>query len=285
MTYTLEYESITGKKITFSLKSGYIIARMSDPTSQIISFKTSSGVGNIGEKVESQIVDPKRISISGTLKGNAVEKRKKMMQTIVPGTRATITFDEKYKLDVYPQKTPEIERYTENPQFNFTLYAPFPYWRSAEGKATDLLGLSKSFRFPWNISSPNPFRFSTFTEAFYTNVYNGGNVPSKWRAEFYARTDVVAPSILNMVTGEFVKLNLSLAAGESAIVDTTGQELSVKHYTVSGEESDAFEQLDIDSNPFDLLVGDNLLKTDAEENREGLSVRMVYNDYVSGVWA
>lgn len=283
MIYTLEYAAANGKKIVFSLESGYIIGSMTDPTSQNVTFQTSTGLRNIGAKLEAQVVDPKRISITGTLLGNAEEKRRKMVQTIVPQTKATITFDGKYKLDVYPQKTPEIERFKENPQFNFTLFAPFPYWRSAEGKAIDLLGLTKSFRFPWNISKP--FRFSTLTEVMYTNVFNGGTVPSKWRAEFHARTDVSRPSIINMVTGEFVKLNMELLAGEAAVIDTTGQELSVKHYTALGEETDAFEHLDIDSTPFDLVVGDNLLKTDAEENRAGLSVRIVYNDYVSGVWA
>lgn len=285
MTYTLEYASANGKKIIFSIASGYIIGSMTDPTSQNVTFQTSTGIRNIGAKMETQVVDPKRISITGTLLGNAEEMRRKMIQTIVPMVKATITFDGKYKLDVYPQKTPEIERYRENPQFNFTLFAPFPYWRSAEGKAVVLLGLTKSFRFPWNISNPSPFRFSTLTEVMYTNVFNGGTVPSKWRAEFHARTNVYRPSIINMVTGEFVKLNMELLAGESAVVDTTGQELSVKHYTAQGEETDAFEHLDIDSTPFDLVVGDNLLKTDAEENRTGLSVRIVYNDYVSGVWA
>lgn len=285
MTYELIYESANGKRITFSLASGFIIGSMTDPTSQSVTFQTSTGLRNIGAKMEAQVVDAKRISITGTLTGNAEEKRKRMLQTIVPMVKATVIFDGKYKLDCWPQKTPEIERYTENPQFNFTLFAPFPYWRSAEGKAIDLLGLTKQFRFPWNISSPTPFRFSTFTEVFYTNVFNGGNVPSRWRAEFYARTDVTGPSLMNMVTGEFVKLNMALSAGEMVIVDTTGQELSVKHYTDTGEESDAFEYLDIDSSPFELVVGDNLLKTDAEENRTGLSARIVYNDYVSGVWA
>ena len=285
MTYTLEYAAENGKKITFSIESGYIIESMADPTSQNISFQTSSGIRNIGAKMEAQEVEPKRISITGTLLGNAEEKRRKMVHAIVPMVKATITFDGKYKLDVWPQKTPEIERFTENPKFNFTLFAPFPYWRSADGKAVDLLGISKQFRFPWNISKPSPFRFSTYTQAAYTNVFNGGTVPSKWRAEFHARTDVSRPSIRNMVTGEFVKLNMDLLAGESAVIDTTGQELSVKHYDAFGAETDAFEHLDIDSSPFDLVVGDNLLKTEAEENKEGLSVRIVYSDYVSGVWA
>lgn len=285
MTYDFEYESATGKKLIFSIASGYIVSSISGLTSQNVTFQTSTGLRNVGAKVETQVVEANRLSVSGTLKGPATDKRRRMLQTIVPQERGTITIDGKYKLDVYPQKTPDIERYLSDPQFNFILYAPFPYWRSGDGKAIDLLGLTKQFRFPWNISSPNPFRFSTFTEVFYTNVYNGGNVPSKWRAEFYARTDVTGPSIQNMVTGEFVKLNMDLSAGEMVIVDTTGQELSVKHYTATGEESDAFEHLDIDSSPFELVVGDNLLKTDAEQNRTGLSVRIVYNDYVSGVWA
>lgn len=285
MTYTFEYDAGGGKKLLFSADSGYMIESMSDPTSQEVTFGTSAGIGNIGAKVETQTVEPKRLSISGTLLGDARNKRRKMVQTIVPCTRATVTYDGKYKLDVYPQKTPEIERYALNPRFNFVLYAPFPYWRSAENKAVDLLGLAKSFRFPWNISDPAPFRFSTLTQALYTNVYNGGTVPSKWRAEFLARTDVDTPSILNIQTGECVKINMALSAGESIVVDTTGQELSVTHIGVSGTATDAFEYLDIDSIPFDLAVGDNLLKTEADENRDGLSVRMVFNDYVSGVWA
>lgn len=285
MTYKLRYISDSGRSVSFGLESGIVISKFSDPTSQNISFDTATRADNMGEKIGAQRVEGKYFSLSGVLLGDAANNRKKLLQTIIPLQKGRMIFDDAYEIEVYPSKTPEIERYPDNPNFNFALYAPYPFWRTQAQNSVTLMGLTKSFRFPWNISDPNPFRFSTRTISAYTNAYNAGNVPAKWKLEFYAHTRVKNPHIENMLTGAVVRLLLELAPGEKALIDTTGQEVSVTRYSAEGTAADAFDTLDINSQFFTLAVGDNLIKTGAADNLSGLDARLIYASYVSGVYA
>lgn len=283
MRYKLIYQTDVGQ-IEFSLQSGYIIGRFDSPTRQNVEMHTTSGSRSIGEKLESQQVSGKLMTISGTLKGNdADSKRKKMLHIIAPLMKGTLILDDKYVMEVYPKETPTVERYESNPEFQFIIFAPYPYWRTKNGNTAMLLGLQKQFHFPWNISDPNPFRFSTYTKNAYTNVYNSGDAPTQWKITFLAKSTLRNPIVENIQTGEFVRVLCTLEAGEQVVVDTMGQEITVTMIAADGTETDGFTHLDIDSTAFQLAVGDNLLKTQAEATDYALHAMMEYRTNIAGV--
>lgn len=283
MRYKLVYQTAAGK-IEFSIQSGYVIDMFNSPTAQSVDMNVSSAARSIGDKLESQQVTGKYMTISGTIIGSGVDgKRAKMLHVIAPLMKAQLIFEDKYILDVYPKETPTIERYASHPTFQMMLYAPYPYWRTKDGNTVMLLGLEKHFRFPWNISSPNPFRFSTYTKNAYKNVYNGGDAPTQWKVTFLAKSVLSNPMIENIQTGEYVRVLCTLDVGEQVAVDTRGPEITVTMIARDGTETDGFTNLDIGSTAFQLQVGDNLIRTTADATDYALYAGIEFRTNIAGV--
>lgn len=280
MSYTLTYTS-GGETIEFGADKAFILKAFSDPNVQNINFSTSNGANEIGSKIESQNVSSKTFSLTGMIRGRADKLKERLLRAVAPMQKGVLTYNGKLSIEVYPKTTPTIERYRDNPMFNFTLYAPYPFWRSASESVNEIVGFTRMFRFPWNISTT--YRFSSYSAASYVNIYNKGTVPARWRAEFYAGVPMSNPKLLNVLTGAFVQVNKQMEIGEKIIIDTTGQELSVTGVGVDGIKSSLFEYLDIDSNPFDLIVGDNLVQGTAATGGSNLQAKLYHFDYYAGV--
>lgn len=280
MSYTLTYTS-GGNTIEFGPGKPFVLKAFSDPSAQSIRFSTSNGAYNIGDKIENQAVESKTFALAGTIIGVAQRHKDLLLRTVAPMQKGILTYNGALSIEVYPKITPSIEKFAVNPMFTFTLFAPYPFWRTAEEKADEIVGLTKIFKFPWNISVP--YRFSEYSAASYISLINDGTVPSRWRAEFYAGAPMSRPRIENMITGAYVQINKDMEIGEKIIIDTTGQELTVTGVSLEGEEQSLFEYLDIDSDPFELMVGDNLVRGSATSGGANLRAKIYHHDYFSGV--
>lgn len=280
MAYTLTYTS-GGQTIEFGAKGPFMLQAFTDPNVQTINFSISNGANSIGDKVESQSVASRTFAITGTIVGNAQRHKERLLRAVAPMQKGLLTYNGKLSIEVYPKLTPTIERFKNNPKFSFTLYAPYPFWKSANENVQEIVGYTKMFRFPWNIS--RTYRFSEYSAASYINIHNSGTVPAKWRAEFYAGVPMTNPQLLNILTGAFVKINKRMEIGEKIIIDTTGQELTVTGVNADGSTVSLFEYLDIDSDPFELLVGDNLVQGSAATGGANLQAKLYHFDYYAGV--
>ena len=282
MRYKLVYQNDIGS-VEFSLKSGAVIEKIASLTQQNAEFETTKSNREIGEKLEYKRVSPKTLNVRGTLLGKCDAMREQMVHVIAPLSKGKLIFNDTYELEVYVKTSPDVERYTANAKFSFSLYAPFPYWRKKEKAQTMLVGLKGLFSFPWNISDPNPFMFSEVAEPGYVTVQNDGEAPAYWTVTFSALDELVNPRIYNMETGEYVKILKTMNAGEQIIISTEVDELKVTCVSVDGTEMDGFQYLEVESIPFKLAVGENYIKTDAEGNTNALQARISFHPIFVGV--
>lgn len=269
MRYKLIYQNDIGS-VEFSLSSRIIIENIASLTSQNVKFDTTASNREIGEKLDHQLVVPKNLTIMGTIMGKSDSARKKLMHVIAPLEKGKLIFNDEYELTVYVKTSPDVERYAENAKFSFSLFAPYPYWLRTERTQTLLTGIKALFSFPWNISDPNPFKFSEYVEEGYVTIVNAGEAPAYWTIDLYAMDEVVRPKIYNMVTGEYVRILKTMEYGEHLSISTEGDELTVTVTAPDGSVSDGFHYLDVESVPFKLAVGDNYIKTNAEQNTMAL---------------
>lgn len=282
MRYKLIYKNDIGS-IEFSMKSGVVIENIASLTQQNAEFDTTVSNRNIGEKIDHERVSPKTISIRGTLLGKCDSMRQQMVHVIAPLSKGKLIFNDTYELTVYVKASPDVERYAANAKYNFTLYAPYPYWQKKESAQTTLVGLQGLFSFPWNISDPSPFSFSDVTESGYVTVQNDGEAPAYWTVTFSALDDVVNPRVYNMKTGEYVKILKTMTASEQITISTESDELTVTCTTTDGTVEDGFQYLDVESIPFTLAVGENFIKTDAETNAAALRATISFRSSFVGV--
>ena len=279
-SYKLVYQNAIGS-FEFSTRTGAVVSSFTSFGAQNVNFDTTTSNREIGEWMGHQNVKGKSLSVKGTLIGASDALKGQLRHVIVPLHEGKLIYNDTYELTVYVKTSPEIERYSNNANFGFTLYAPYPYWRRKDRSQAMLVGLLPMFSFPWNISVP--FRFSEVTETGYVTVHNDGEAPAYWTVTFAALATVVNPRVYNMETGEYVKILKTMEAGEQIVVSTEGDELSVKCVSPDGVESDGFEFLEVESLPFDLAVGDNYIKTDAELNIIALRANISFRPSFVGV--
>lgn len=282
MNYSLKYENDIGS-VDFSVTSGFVVEQATSYGAQNVDFDTTRSNREIGETLQHQSVSPKTLTIRGTLLGDCTAARDQMNHVLAPLAMGRLIYNNTRSMEVYVKTSPDIERYSANARFSVSFYAPFPYWVEKDKVNQVLVGYEPQFQFPWNISDPNPFYLSKLAQVGYVTVTNEGEAPVGWTISFLALSAVKNPYVQCVDTGEKVRVLKTMAENEMLTISTEGEELTVTLTAADGTETDGFEYLDIDSIPFLLALGENHIKTDAEEGGAGLRASISFRPAYAGV--
>lgn len=282
----LRYENDIGSLTFNDGIPGAYIESVTSYGGQNVEFQTTKSNREIGETLQHQNVGPKTMTVKGTIAGESDALKAQMIHVLAPLAKGLLIYsdgEKELELEVYVKVSPDVGRISNGAKFSFSLYAPYPYWRKHERESQTLTGLKPKFKFPWNISDPNPFKMSEYAAIGYVTVVNTGEAPAYWTVDFLALDEVTNPRIYNMATGEQVKILKTLAEGEMVSVSTEGDELTVTVTGADGSVSDGFRYLDITSIPFKLAVGENYIKTDAESNTIAMRTSIGFRPAYVGV--
>ena len=185
-------------------------------------------------------------------------------------------------IDCKIDNAPTFTRKAIFQDFTIQLLCLNPFWRKEAKTRDDIATWIGGLEFPEEIPLVEGWEIGYRQPSLIVNVYNEGDVQAGIRAEFRALGVVKNPSLLNVDTQEFIKLNITLQAGDILSVSTGYGEKEVTLQR-DGVTSDAFRYLDVDSTYFQLSVGDNLYRYSAEENLENLEVSIYHDDLYLGV--
>lgn len=282
MNYSLKYENDIGS-VDFSVASGFVVEQATSYGAQNVDFDTTRSNREIGETLQHQSVSPKTLTIRGTLLGDCAAARDQMNHVLAPLAKGRLIYNNTSSMEVYVKTSPDIERYSANARFSVSFYAPFPYWVEKDKVNQVLVGYEPQFQFPWNISDPNPFYMSKLAQVGYVTVTNEGEAPVGWTISFLALSAVKNPYVQSIDTGETVKVLKTMTENETLTISTEGEELTVTLTAADGTVADGFEYIDIDSVPFRLSLGENHIKTDAEEGGTGLRASISFRPAYAGV--
>jgi hypothetical protein len=155
-----------------------------------------------------------------------------------------------------------------------------PFWRKTYKTRDDVASWLGSFQFPVKITPT--WKMGYRQPSYIVNVENQGDVETGIKIEFRALGVVEVPKLLNVNTGEFIQINMTMAAGDVITVNTGYGEKDVSLYR-GGETSDAFRYIDVDSSYMQLAVGDNLFRYSADAGLDNLEVSIYNDDLYLGV--
>jgi len=277
----LEYVSDNGKSVLFTGETGYVAAPL-DLSCVPIKVTESQGTGRVGSVVQGQSVQPYNIVVQGTILGETKLRRKHLHDVFAPTVAGRLIYNNEWTLRVYPILLPDVENKQYNAKFQVTFRVAYPYWESRGGKNVVLSGSEAAFKFPVNYVTPHIF--GERLKGVSANAYNGGNVPIRFTLMFVAHVpNIINPKVINVVTGEFIQINRSMELNEIIVVDMSISPMTVTSI-IDDTETNIFEQFELNSTPFALEVGDNILQDGADENHDGLDCWIMYHYGYSGVW-
>lgn len=281
MIYNLKYINDDEGVVEFSWQSQIVISSTTGFTENFINLSISQGINQIGGTVQGQAVQPKDIVLNGEIIGKAAPSKALLLNTIKPMIPSRLVYNDEWEIRVLPSQTPIIESRQSNSKFQISLKAPYPYWNRVLGESTTLSGIEPMFKFPWNLTLP--WKFSSRIESYFINVVNSGNIEVPFRIVFTAVSELSNPKITNAETLEYFRIIRNMKVGEKIIVDITNSGFSIiSQY--QGVETDIFGNIDIDSNFYRLHVGDNIIRYDADTNRDGLDVIIYHSVQTVGVF-
>lgn len=289
----LTYINERGESIVFSHASIFhtnSVSGLSDVRNAIYSINSMGQDGDtyLGNRIESREID-----IAGSIATRDKERmhtlRRQMNHILNPQYSARLIYeygDFIRVIDCKVDNAPVYSRKKIFQDFTVQLLCLNPFWREENETREDVASWVSGFEFPtpggleipidgsWEIGGRQP--------SLIVNVYNYGDVRAGIRIDFRALGEVDTPQLLNVNTGEFLKVNLTLEAGDVLSVSTGYGEKAVT-LVRGGVETDAFRHLDVDSTYLQLEVGDNLFRYSAESNLSNLEVSIYHNNLYLGV--
>jgi len=278
--------TVNGREIFLDGRDGFVVAPLRGMTAIPIQPHLTQGTGQVGQTVQGQSVQGYSITITGTILNMVGNRRKRMFDTILPETPLELIYrdrgnSETWILDTYVTLNPDIQHVTSFAKFGLTLFAPHPYWKSSRGALQTLSGLFGRFRFPVNYGEPHIF--GERVKDISVIVDNPGNVAVNFVLIFVANATVINPVLHNVLTGEHIRINRMLQAGERVVIDMESTPMTVTSH-FQGEINNIFGALSLDSTPFKLLPGRNILQDGADTGQEVLDTLVTYRVNYTGVW-
>lgn len=166
-------------------------------------------------------------------------------------------------------------------KFKVEGYCPDPLFSEQVESKVAAASTQAMFHFPLIISeTPNPpggIIFGLRQPSLIFTVTNNGAVDVGMKIVFRASGTLTNPSLIEVNTQKFFKVNKTMVAGEEITIDTIIGEKKIEGY-LNGITSNYFKYRDLDSEWLQLKVGDNLFRYDADQNIGNLEVYIYYNN-------
>lgn len=166
-------------------------------------------------------------------------------------------------------------------KFKVEGYCPDPLFSEQVESKVAAASTQAMFHFPLIISeTPNPpggIIFGLRQPSLIVTVTNNGAVDVGMKIVFRASGTLTNPSLIEVNTQKFFKVNKTMVAGEEITIDTIIGEKKIEGY-LNGITSNYFKYRDLDSEWLQLKVGDNLFRYDADQNAGNLEVYIYYNN-------
>lgn len=241
-------------------------------------------VSQVGVYIDSTTLEQRVVAISGWVTGNTYDELKAnkavLNKLINPLHTVEVVVQDKYKLDFKPDFSVKYSAsYEENNEvlckFLIQGTCADPMFTTKDKQTALVASIIPKFRFPLVIPQNKGILMGLREPSLLATLNNGGDTDTGLLVTFSCTSTVTNPSLLNVNTREFIKINKTMSAGEKVIVSTGSGEKYIKGI-VSGEEFNYFKYMDFDSTWLQLHTGENILKYDADDNVDGLEVRISF---------
>jgi hypothetical protein len=177
-----------------------------------------------GSVVNSKRIDKRAISIISEYTGASKEiERKKLISFFNPKNTGSLVINYgdlertiNYEIEGFNSK---INNINENLTFTVDLICANPFWSEIQGLKEEIALWIGDFEFPLELIEGG-IEMGHREPNLIVNVVNECDVGAGMRIEFRALATLANPSLLNVNTGEFIKINKEMVAGEVLTVTT-----------------------------------------------------------------
>lgn len=277
----------TNREIIFDNKA-YVLNEADLGVSEA-SHNSFKGVNQVGEYLVNSTLEGRDVAITGFVLADTPDqmaiRKRELYRLLNPLDKFQLIRDG-FKLECVAQSTVKFapkraQNSSEAAKFVLDAWCPDPCFTPLSKSRVNIATWSGKFAFPLSIP-PEGIIMGVRTPSTIINIRNEGDLPAGILLEFRARGQVVNPSILNVNSREYMKLNHTMEAGETIRINTNyGQKTAAS--IIGSSETSVMGHWDLGGTFLQLAVGDNVFRYDAEENISNLEVEMAFYPKYLGV--
>lgn len=281
------FENEKGQQIEFSIWGPFFLQNIDGISGLKNIIYSNKGMGQDGSTHTGNTLDNRNIVIQGAILENKETNRNELLSIINPKLKSKLIYTdgdiERY-VECIVETAPVITKENKS-KFQISLLCNNPYWRDYIDTKINIALWKGDFHFPLIIPQRKGITMGHREPSLIVNVNNTGQVKTGMIIEFYARGTLKNPSLFNVNTREFIKINKGMVAGEKFIINTNVGKKKILQ-ELNGISTDILNYLDIVGGGDTFLqldVGDNLFRYNADSNLDNLEVSIYFSPQYLGV--
>lgn len=290
--FNFKYKNTDGQTLELGQKRPFLITSR-EGLEQVENEITSTTQYNLdGAQLVGQRLNTRLITLKGEVVGEyqdeLEELRKDLISVFNPKIAGALEYhvgDNIYTIDVLAETAPKFGSTQTSQTYDFTieLRALNPYWYDVTdyNKLIPLSQIENQMTWPLEIKAN--YVFSSIISGNITTITNNGDVETGAEYTLKVSGDVQNVKVLNVVSGEFFKINYTFEAGDVIVLNTIHNNFSVKLTKSDGDVINLIGNRDLSSSFFQLNKGDNYIQVTADVGKDLIIADMKFTPLVLGV--
>jgi len=280
----ITYEAISGEAITLKQLKPYFLTEVDGTGSIAQSINTFKAPNQDGAFFISGTLNMRNITLEGVILTNkeedAFKYRQRLLHVFSPKTKGMLIYRNK-RIPALVEEVMFTQKSSKRPSFLISLLCPSPFFEAIDELRVELAAWRAKFSFLLEIPETG-MEFGVREPSQIITVDNDGDVPCGCSIKFKALASVTNPELMNVDTGEYMRILKNMEPNEQMIVDTC---FAAKRVTsmLGSTKLNAFPYVDTSSTFLQLNVGRNTLRYSAQENMDMLEVTILFRAKYLGV--
>lgn len=281
--FSITLENEYGERMELTHNAAYTVESTDgfDPPDAVIN--TTGGAGVDGSVFNSAHMENRVVTLTIAINSPAEENRLALYRYFKPKARVRFYYKTESRsvyCDGYVQTMP-IDYFGKKEIIQVTAVCPNPYLINTQESVTDFSYVEALFEFPFSIGSSGE-AFSELHTTQEETVHNDGDLETGALIELHATGAVQYPEVMCADTGEFIKVDINMVAGDSLIINTRKKQKSIT-LVHAGVSTNVIGDMTPSSTFFQLRAGDSALIVDAQSGAANIETTVTIEGHFAGV--
>lgn len=261
-----------GETLSLSTSNDYTLYDVTGVTPLQMSINSSVNATSDGSTVNSIRSNYRNIVLYVAIHGDIEVNRLKLYKYF-PLKQQISIYCKTANRDVYIEGYTElidVKLFTNQQVAQISVMCPQPYFKGVHDFVTYFSQTDSLFSFPFAIGKSG-VELSVIGEEIRKNIINAGEIETGMIIEIFATSEVVNPVIYDVFKRTHIKLNLTMHANDTIVINTNSGQKGITLLR-AGIESNVMGYLVPTSTWLKLYSGDNVFTYDAEAGESNMQL-------------
>lgn len=281
--YSLKVENDRGNTLELTNNPNYTVFKIEGLNPPHATINSSVNTTTDGSSINSVRLENRNIVIYATMEGD-IEASRINLYKYFPVKKTVKLYFSNNSRDIYIEGTVELiecDLFSNKQVAQISIICPKPYFKDVENLVTVFSDVSAMFEFPFSISKAG-VEISTIGTNQRRSIINTGDIETGVIIKLFATGTVVNPVIYDVLKRTYLKLNFTMLASDTVVINTNVGEKSIELIR-DGVTYNAMGYMAQDSTWFILEAGDNVFTYDADSGNSYLQLTFTTAILYSGV--